>query len=50
MTLQAITTMYNKKDHTSVIHALNKVERLLQNDDEMKYNVSAINTQLNLQK
>ena len=48
MTLQAITTMYNKKDHTSVIHALNKVERLLQNDDEMKYNISAINTQLNL--
>jgi len=50
MTLQAITTMYNKKDHTSVIHAINKVTRLLQNDDEMKYNVSAINTKLNLQK
>jgi chromosomal replication initiator protein len=48
MTLQAITNMYNKKDHTSVIHALNKVQRLLHNDDEMKYNISAINTILNL--
>jgi chromosomal replication initiator protein len=48
MSLQLIAKSYNKKDHTSVIHAINKVERLLQNDDEMKYNISAINTQLNL--
>jgi len=50
MTLQAITTMYNKKDHTSVIHAINKINALIQNDEQMKYNISAINTQLNLQK
>lgn len=50
MTLQAITTMYNKKDHTSVIHAISKINNLLQNDEQMKYNVAAINTQLNLIK
>lgn len=48
MSLQTIAAAYNKLNHTSVIHALEKVNRLLQNDDEMKYNVSAINTQLNL--
>lgn len=50
MTLQAITRLYNKKDHTSVIHAINKINTLIQNDEQMKYNVSAINTQLNLIK
>lgn len=50
VTLQTITNMYNRKDHTSVIHAINKVNNLLQNDEQMKYNISAINTQLNLQK
>lgn len=50
MTLQAITRLYNKKDHTSVIHAINKINTLLQNDEQMKYNVAAINTQLNILK
>ena len=49
-TLQTITNMYNRKDHTSVIHAISKINNLLQNDDEMKYNVAAINTQLHLIK
>jgi len=48
MSLQLIAKSYNKKDHTSVIHALNKVQRLLQIDDEMRYNVSKIDTLLNL--
>lgn len=50
VTLKSITDMYNRKDHTSVIHAINKINNLLQNDDEMKYNVAAINTQLNILK
>ena len=49
-TLQTITNMYNRKDHTSVIHAISKINNLLQNDEQMKYNVAAINTQLNLIK
>jgi len=48
MSLQTIAAAYNKMNHTSVIHALEKVNRLLQNDDEMKYNISKINTLLNL--
>ena len=48
-TLQTIATKYNKH-HASIMHALLKVNNLLEVDENMKYNVAAINTQLNLIK
>ena len=45
---EQIVKMYNRKNHTSLIHAIEKITNLLQVDDTMKYHISKINTQLNL--
>ena len=50
MTFQAISEQYLMKDHTTIISAINKIKNIIEVDIDMKRNIAAINTQLNILK
>ena len=46
ITLEEIGRMFGGRDHTSVLHAVGKIENLLTSDDELKNHLDALKTSL----
>ena len=48
-TLDSIAKLLNKKDHSTVMHGVDKVKEDMENNEELKNNISSIKKKLNLQ-
>ncbi len=48
-TLDSIAHLLNKKDHSTVMHGVDKVKEEMENNEELKTNISIIKKKLNLQ-
>lgn len=48
-TLDSIAKLLNKKDHSTVMHGVDKVKEDLENNDELRTNINIIKKKLNLQ-
>ena len=44
--LPDIGRKFSNRDHTTVIHAVKKIEELIKNDNEIKYNITEIKKKL----
>ena len=48
-TLDSIAKLLNKKDHSTVMHGVDKVKEDMENNEELKNNINSIKKKLNLQ-